>query len=574
MKILKILGTILILGCIIALSVGCKSKTTTTVKTQNYTVQKGSLSEAVTGTGNLALSKTESLAFEMAGYVEAVLVTEGETVKAGQQLVKLDTTEWDTQLKSLEKALTTAQRNLATKQKSLTTAERAVTTKETAVTTAQRAVTTKEVAVQQAELDLKTAQYNLTQIADVKKAQDAVDVIQDTLDLAKAMLNGSIGSGTGDTSYWNTIKINAQTELTEAKADLKSILDGSNVTVTDDVALSVARYQLTLTKSQMAFEDAQTAVDTATSAVTDAQQAVEDAKSAVADAQADVDDAAATVADAQDALDEANALSPIITAPFDGFISKVNVAGGDEVQKGTVALVVADPNQFSAKILVTEEDIFSVKLSGNATVSISALSDESFPAQVIKISPTATVSSGVVNYSVTVNITSLTPITTTQSAATTLPAQSANRTMPSGTPPGFSGNVSAPATVQSTLPSSASSATASVALKDGLSATVSIISQQKTNVLVIPSKAITRISGNSTVQVVTTSGTETRVVQTGMTDGTNTEITSGLSEGEKVQIKTTSSSSSSSSTKTASTQQQIQSISGGGPSGGPPGGGF
>ena len=59
-------------------------------------------------------------------------------------------------------------------------------------------------------------------------------------------------------------------------------------------------------------------------------------------------------------MDEAKSLSPIIIAPFDGFITKVNVEGGDEVYKGTVAMQIADPNQFEAKILVTEEDIFSV----------------------------------------------------------------------------------------------------------------------------------------------------------------------------------------------------------------------
>jgi multidrug resistance efflux pump len=111
----------------------------------------------------------------------------------------------------------------------------------------------------------------------------------------------------------------------------------------------------------------------------------------------DVNDADTAVADAQSALDDAKDLSPIITAPFDGFISSIKVAGGDEIQKGTIAMVIADPNQFSAKILVTEDDIFSVKLGGDATVSLTALSGTP-SAKVTKISPTATVSSGVVNY--------------------------------------------------------------------------------------------------------------------------------------------------------------------------------
>jgi HlyD family secretion protein len=359
--------------------------------------------------------------------------------------------------------------------------------------------------------------------------------------------------------------------------------------ISSDVALQVAQKVFAVAQAQFALVDAQNAVNDAQTAVNDAQTAVDDAKAAVYDAQLDVNDAQSAVSDAQDALDEAQSKSPIITAPFDGFISSVKVSGGDEVYKGTVAMVIADPTQFSAKILVTEDDIFSVKLGGEANVTLNALSDYTFPAQVTKISPTATVSSGVVNYSVTVNLTSLTPITALQTSTSTagtgatsqMPALSGNRTMPSGMPSGFtppsaSGDLTAPSGTlpgTSTTTATAASTTQNITLKDGLSAVVNIISQKKDNILLVPSKAITRQSGKSTVQVVTASGTETREVQTGMTDGSYTEITSGLSEGEKLVIKTTTSSSSSSSSKTVSTHQQLQSISGGGP-GGPPGGGF
>jgi HlyD family secretion protein len=567
MKILKTLGTILILGMVTFLSVSCSSKTTTTVKTQNVTVQKGSLSVAVTGTGNLAYTHTEDLAFEMAGYVEEVLVEEGETVTKGQKLASVDTTEWNKQLKTYAQALTTAQRILSSKQQALVTAQRAVTTKEVAVATAQRSVETKILAVTQAELNVQSANSTLNQIAEVKKAKDAIDEAKLYLKLAL----------TGDSIYWSSQIANLQESLAEAQQYYNEIVSGTGVSTSTDVALLIAQKQFAVIQAQFALVDAQTAVATANSAVADAQLTVEDAKLAVTNAQLDVDEAKASVTDAQSDLDDAKAKSPIITAPFDGFISSVKVSGGDEVFKGTVAMTIVDPNQFSAKILVTEEDIFSVKLGGDATVSLTALSDYTFPAKVTKISPTATVSSGVVNYAVTVNITSLQPITTTQSTTTSqLLTQSANITMPSGTftPPSGtpSGNFTAPKTTTSTT--STSSSTTNVTLKDGLSATVSIVSQQKSNILIIPGKAITRQSGNSTVQVVKGTGTETRVIQTGMTDGTYTEVASGLTEGEQVQIKTTTSSSSSSSTKTISTQQQLQSISGGGPSGGPPGGGF
>jgi HlyD family secretion protein len=239
------------------------------------------------------------------------------------------------------------------------------------------------------------------------------------------------------------------------------------------------------------------------------------------------------VADAQSDLDEQKSLSPIIKAPSAGFVTRVNVKGGDEVLKGTVAIQIADPNQFKAVIQVTEQDIFSVQVGAEATVSLDALSGLNFPAKVTAIAPTATVSSGVVTYKVTVNLTSLVP----------------------------TGSVASNST-QKTTPTTA--ATQSVSLKDGLSAVVDILVQGKTQVLIVPSRAITKQGANSVVQVVsgaatansaaTTSGaaTETRLIKTGISDETYTEITSGLSEGEKVLITLSGSSSSSTSSSSSS----------------------
>jgi multidrug efflux pump subunit AcrA (membrane-fusion protein) len=99
----------------------------------------------------------------------------------------------------------------------------------------------------------------------------------------------------------------------------------------------------------------------------------------------------------------------------------------------------------------------------------------------------------------------------------------------------------------STGSSAATGSSQSLTLKDGLSATVEIIQQQATNVLIIPSRAVTRKNQSYTVQVINGTTTETRTVQIGITDGTNTQIIQGLSEGEQITYTVSSSSSSSSS---------------------------
>ncbi len=513
MKLLKVTVTFVVLGLIIFLAVSCSSSSgsTTTTKTQVATAQKGSISVLVTGTGNLALSTTKNLAFEMAGTVQEVLVNTGDSVKEGQELAKLDTSVWGAQVKTLSKALTTAQRNL--------------TSTESDLTKAQRDVSSKEMAVQQAQLDLKSAQNAVGEIAEVKEAQDAINSVQNNLNVAQANLQSSAAAGM-DTAYWRTLVSQLQATLAADQKDLQDILSGTSITVSNDVELQVAQAQLKVQQSQKALEDAQLAVD--------------DANTAVANAQLDVNDAQQAVTDAQSDLDEAKALSPVIKAPFAGFITKVNVNGGDEIQKGTVAMQIADPNQFEANMLITEQDIASLTLGGDATVSLDAFSGLNFPAKITAIAPTATISQGVVNYQVTVDLTSLQPVSANQTATAQtsstataystqgVPATSGVSTVPSGT----AGNAGS---------------SQNMPLKDGMSATVNIVVQQKVDILMIPNRAITRQGQNTTVQVVKGTTTETRTVKTGISDSTNTEITNGLSEGEQVLIKSSTSSTSSSS---------------------------
>jgi multidrug efflux pump subunit AcrA (membrane-fusion protein) len=568
---MKIATTILVLFGVVLLSFGCSSdESSSTTSTKTYTVTKSSISVAVTGTGNLALSRAEDLAFDVSGTVEEVLVTEGETVTEGQELARLDTSEWDTQLRTLNKALSTAKRNL-------TTAERAATTAENSVAKSERNVTSKELALRQAKIDLDAAEDNLSKIAGVKAVQDDIDNAQDTIDFANRMLSGEFAGAVQlyDVTYWLDLAAAAKTELADAQQRLQDIVDGTNLDLSDDVARQVAIYQLQIEKTQLALEEAEAAVD-------DANLAVPDAQIAAADAQIDLEDARENLTSAQDDLDEAENLSPIVKAPFDGFITKINVEGGDEVTKGTVAMQLADPNQFAAEILVSEDDIFSIEEGAEATVSLDALSDLSYPAKITKISPTASVSSGVVNYAVTVTLTSTQPITATQVAtfqppSTSIPGMPSDNSTTSTPPFGISqnstGRIQPPNAFPGVTSSSSSTSTtsSSVTLKDGLSATVSIVSEYKDNILVVPSKAITRKSGVSTVQVVTDSGTETRTVTTGITDGSYTEITAGLSEGEQVAITTSTSSSSTSGTTNTNMQGGMQIIGG---QGSPPGGGF
>jgi macrolide-specific efflux system membrane fusion protein len=395
LKVIKIAMVTLVLASISVLSLSCGSgSSSTAAPTQTATVQRGNLTVAITASGNLALSVTEDLPFEMAGTVEEVMVEEGDSVEEGQVLANLDASEWQTQLVTLQSNLLQAKINLDNA----------------------------NIALEQAEGETTT-------------------------------------TATGDISN----------------------------TTTDPEEIEILQLQYQLAEAR--YEDA------------------------------------------QKALDEANAASPEITAPFAGFITNVNVSGGDEVLKGTVAVTLADPNKFEANILVSEMDINQVKVGGAATVEADAFPGVIIPATVTHISPTATIQSGVVNYSVTVEVQSLESIAQQQAGqgAGGIESPPAGSTPPEGATPPTGG--------RGTSTGQTMAALEAIQLREGMTVTVNIIVQQATNVLMVPYAAITIEGGKSYVQVVSSTGAiEQREITTGITDYTNTEVTDGLSEGEKVVV--------------------------------------
>jgi HlyD family secretion protein len=417
MRALKIILTILVLSGIGLASLSCNGDADSEAAAENQvvTVQRGDLTVDITASGNLDLSVTEDLAFDIPGTIEEitvaeVLVEEGDSVEEGQVVAKLDTSEWNDVLIDLKRDLL------------------------------------------QAEIDLSNAELTL------EEAEE-------------------------DTYITSTGDIREQ--------------------YTDPDEIDILEMKVELAEAR--FEDA------------------------------------------QQALDEANEKSPEVVALFDGFVTAVNVDGGDEVKTGTVAVSIADPDRFEADILVSEMDIMDVELEGTAYVDVDAIEGLSLPAEVVHISPTATISSGVVNYQVKVEVQSLeTVIQAMIEAMADMPG------VPSGELPEFmqqaidSGEMTQEE-AESRLEQMRQqmqqaqaeqlAALENIQLREGLTVTVTIIVDERTDVLLVPNGAITTQGGQTSVQVVSSDGTiEQRTITTGISDWQYTEVTEGLSEGEQVVV--------------------------------------
>jgi len=453
-RILKIVLITFILGGLLAVPVlGCTSESDEAelLENQIVTVQRGDLTIDIAAAGNLALSRTEDLAFEIAGTVEEVLVEEGDSVEEGQVLVRLDASGWEAELRALEVALLQAQTNLQTAEDNVQNVEYAL-----------------ELAALNARIDLRTAYRNLHQ------AEEAEDWLNEDI---------------------NELKVDkAKMEYDRAKQDLAEVDE------------ELARNELQVKLAELRLEDAQRE------------------------------------------LDEALNAGPEITAPFDGFITKVNVEGGDEVLKGTVAVTIADPNAFEAEILVSEMDILQVELGGQAWVQVEAMQGLSLPAKVTHVSPTATIQSGVVNYEVTVEVALLEEMMQEQQAA----RQEAMEKIQQGELPERlkqaieegsitqeqaeemmkqrqQGQGGQPGQAPTMIPED-------FQLREGLTVTVSILVEERNDVLLVPNGAITRRGMETLVQVLRDGVPEERAITTGISDWQYTEVVDGLSEGEQVVV--------------------------------------
>lgn len=78
-----------------------------------YTLSRGSLSKEVTGTGTLSISQKEDVHLESAVTVTEALVAAGDSVSAGQPLLRVDTVALQTAIDTLEEELSTTESDLA-----------------------------------------------------------------------------------------------------------------------------------------------------------------------------------------------------------------------------------------------------------------------------------------------------------------------------------------------------------------------------------------------------------------------------------------------------------------------------
>jgi RND family efflux transporter MFP subunit len=192
-----------------------------------------------------------------------------------------------------------------------------------------------------------------------------------------------------------------------------------------------------------------------------------------------------------------------VRAPFDGRIAKVNVKKGDTASSST-AIATLLAHQQIAEIALNEVDVAKVKMGQKVTLTFDAVEGLSISGEVAEIDAVGTVSQGVVSYTVKISFD-----------------------------------------------------TQDDRVKPGMSVTAAIITDAKPDVLAVPNSAVQTqgtahyveiADGQYAAQeaaagVVLTSPARRQMVEIGIANDSSTEITSGLSEGDQVIVRTITASS-------------------------------
>lgn len=396
--------------------------------------------------------------------------------------------------------------------------------------------------------------------AAISDARSGVTSAQDALDAAEGEPSAAqVASADAAVS-------DAQLGVASANQKLSDLLAGPSQSDVSAAQLSVGSAAASLTAAKANR-------DTTYAGSTAAQ---------IQQARTSVQQAETSAANTQKAVDETK-----LTATFDGTVAAVNVHVGDTSSAGggasssAAAIVLNAPNRLVLNLTIAETDYPAVKAGNTGVATFSALSGQEFPFVIDSVGANPTTTQGVVTYQARAHL------ATGQEAVQILAglrgaagggAAGQGAAAASGTPgasapafagrtpradrtPGAFGGPPTDVTPNPALATAIAEGTPAAALfgggangasgsgglgqalanqtqpAPGMNATVTVIVDQRTNVLTVPAKAVQTKNRQTVVTVKNADGTTQDVnVTSGLSDGTNTEITGGLSDGQTIEV--------------------------------------
>jgi HlyD family secretion protein len=345
-KIIIAVSAVALLGIIIVVSILAGGKDEPEVTTVKVTVRP-ELRSTVTASGEVRPIQFINLTSEVAGRIEEIYVKEGQPVTKGQQLVRLDPTQ--------------LQSNQAAQAAALQAAISDTQNARTQVLAAQNGVATAQQSLTVAEASLSQARQQLVSV------QTIVDSAQVSLNTAQRELKRT-------------------TELVESNVASRAEYDAARDRF-EQARVALRTAQANLETQKIAIEEAKARVNQQRIAVRNAQTNVVVAQQSVKTSEARASQQQAILSGQGSQLAKATQVAPI-TGVIADIPSKVGQFAVAQLSS-TPLLTIADMSIVNVEVKVDETEIANVEVGQKAKVKVDAFQDREIDGEVTQKTPLA-----------------------------------------------------------------------------------------------------------------------------------------------------------------------------------------
>jgi HlyD family secretion protein len=410
-------------------------------KVQTAEVTRGTLVATINTAGTIQAHSSVNLVFQASGMVKEIKVKEGDQVKANDEIAALDSNDTELAVQNAQTSLDVAKirldqtkaaanpRDLATAEASLASAQASYDAAKAKVGLNDAQLTVARANLDKAEIALQNAQAAYDRISwkpGVAATNASTSLQQATIDYNSAKANYDLQVA----SINDTAVKSAYAQLVSAQANYGKLQEGAS---SQDVAIS----QASVSQAEIALQQAKNKRD-----------------------------------------------ATVLTAPFDGTVTRLTLQIGQMVGASSAAGAIADLNNLEIAADMSEVDVAKIKVGQEVDITLDALSGKSYKGHVLSVALAGTSTQGVVNFPVVIRLDKADP-----------------------------------------------------AIKPGMTASASIIIERRDNVLLVPGRAV-RTQGQQKIVRVLFQGQEIDTnVQVGLTGDSGVEIMGDtLKEGDVVVI--------------------------------------
>ncbi len=344
----------------------------------------------------------------------------------------------------------------------------------------------------------------------LQSAQAALNISSPLMQTVYEALLNTVTSPTFSQSSLTSLQTTIQSDRSNVATKMTSLV--SQLQAITQAKTSFATAQFNVAKAQASLDKLKRGANaddliSAQEKITEAERSLIKLQAGTASidlalAQNSIDQRRAAVADAEFKFADIQQTlqDHTIRAPFVGAVAKVTAQVGDQVSPSTVLAILLTPTKL-AQISLNEVDATKVHVGQKATLTFDAIPGLTIAGSVYELDPLGTVTQGVVNYTV----------------KTAFETQDER-------------------------------------IKSGMSVAVSIVTDVRTDVLLVPNATVRRQGINSTVQtlsqpkqdvqsaddqtVLSDTPPQSHIVQTGLSNDQSIEIVSGVNENDQVIVRT------------------------------------